>query len=178
MNVIDCMVICFSSMRYDPSFDSSTVQSQGVARYFSEIASEIILHFENKPELLDTALSIISLIRNAGMQASKLKNDCARMLRVGYLNKRYLEIYGLVDMGELLELIKKGKLVTLGTLISCLLGFHQLENSLFAVENTPAPRRKGQQSDELKTKTVMVEALMTLLNLPTCSQYIVEVTLY
>jgi hypothetical protein len=43
------------------------------------------------------------------MQASKLKNDCARMLRAGHLNKHYLEIYGLIDMPELLNLLKNGK---------------------------------------------------------------------
>lgn len=49
-----------------------------------------------------------------------------------------------------------------------------MENSIFAVENTPA-RRKNAQASEFKHKTVVVEAFMTLLNLPTCSQYIVEV---
>jgi hypothetical protein len=96
-------------MRYDPDFDSSSAQAQVIARYFSEITYEIITHFESNDALIDTALSIILLIRNAGMQASKLKNDCARMLRAGHLNKRYLEIYGLVDMPELLDLLKKGE---------------------------------------------------------------------
>jgi hypothetical protein len=49
-----------------------------------------------------------------------------------------------------------------------------MENSIFAVENT-RKRKKNTQVNELKEKTVVVEAFMTLLNLPTCSQYIVEV---
>jgi hypothetical protein len=110
-NVIDCMVVCFSSMRYDPDFDSTTAQVQVVARYFSEIVCEIIENFESKEKLVDTALSIILLIRNAGMQASKLKNTCARQLRAGILNKRYLEIYGLIDMPDLLDFLKKGNLI-------------------------------------------------------------------
>lgn len=96
-------------MRHDPEFDGSNVQAQLITRYFSEIASEIITHFESRDDLVDTALSIVLLIRNAGMQASKLKNDCSRMLRAGHLNKRYLEIYGLIDMTELLDLLKKGE---------------------------------------------------------------------
>jgi hypothetical protein len=109
INVIDCMVVCFSSMRYDPQFDCLSVQAQLIARYFSEIACEIVETFETNEQLIDTALSIISLIRNAGTQASRLKNSCARQLRAGILNKRYLEIYGLIDMPELLDFLKKGK---------------------------------------------------------------------
>ncbi|KAI6184594.1 hypothetical protein M3Y97_00613100 [Aphelenchoides bicaudatus] len=81
------------------------------------------------------------------------------MLRVGRLNKRYLEIYGLIDMSELMELLKKG--------------LHQLENELFATENTPV-RKEPKQSNKSKLSDIAVEALLTLLNLPSCTQYIVE----
>ncbi|KAI6190283.1 hypothetical protein M3Y97_00100700 [Aphelenchoides bicaudatus] len=132
-NMISCMVVCFASIRYATDFNQSTAQAVTITRYFSEIVTEIISNFETKTDLVDTALSIILLIRNAGMQASKLKNDCVRMLRAGQLNKRYLEIYGLVDMSELMEFLKKG--------------LHKLENEFFVVDDVPA-RKKAKRLAE------------------------------
>jgi hypothetical protein len=48
-----------------------------------------------------------------------------------------------------------------------------MESTLFEVKKTKARGKKMQE--ELKKKTVVVEAFMTLLNLPTCSQYLTEV---
>jgi hypothetical protein len=54
------------------------------------------------------------------------------------------------------------------------LGLAQLESSLFDVENTPQRKRAAQANEFLHKKSV-IEALMTLLNLPSCNQYVVEV---
>jgi hypothetical protein len=104
------MVVCFAAMRYDPVFDATMSEAQVVARFFSEIANEIITYFESNGELLDTALSIIALVRNAGIHSSKIKKTCTLMLRSGRCNARYLEIFGLIAMDELLQLLQNGSL--------------------------------------------------------------------
>lgn len=107
--MIDCMVVCYSSMRCDPGFDDKAMQARVICRSFTEITNVIISHFESQKELVDTAFSIVSMVRNAGVHASKIKNDCARMLRMGQLNTHYLRIYALIDMEELFKLLMTGR---------------------------------------------------------------------
>lgn len=107
-------------MRYDSSFDcDKLVEAQNVTRYFVEIANVVITQFESNDDLLDTALSIIALVRNAGIHSSNIKHNCTRMLRSGQLNARYLEIFGLIAMDELLKLLKTGKCI----LFECIINF-------------------------------------------------------
>jgi hypothetical protein len=49
-----------------------------------------------------------------------------------------------------------------------------MEDTLFATENTAARGKKARE--EMKKKIIVVDAFMTLLNLPTCSQYLIEVS--
>lgn len=95
-------------MRYDPNFNANAPESLIVSRHLSEIAHELISHFESQDELIDSALSIISLVRNAGTCTAKIKKTCSEMLCSGHLNVRYLEIFGLIDMEELLKILGNG----------------------------------------------------------------------
>jgi hypothetical protein len=96
-------------MRYDPTFDTNVPEALVVARRFSEIAHNLMANFESRTELLDSALSIIALVRNAGVHSTKIKKTCSMMLRSGNLNARYLEIFGLIDMDELLKILQEGR---------------------------------------------------------------------
>jgi hypothetical protein len=102
------MIVCYATMRYDPNFNTNIPESLIVSRHLSEIAHELITHFELRDELIDSALSIISLVRNAGTCSAKIKKTCSAMLCSGHLNIRYLEIFGLIDMEDLLRILGNG----------------------------------------------------------------------
>lgn len=143
-----------------------------ISRSLSEIAGGIITYFKDDVNLFDVALTIIALIRNAGVHAAKLKNDCSKMLRTGVLNKRYLEIFGLIDMSELLMLLDKGSQPFLNAACKFRLGLRQLSESIDK-ENRPVSKNRR---EEFTKKEIAVDALMELMNLPTCSQYVITVS--
>lgn len=179
-DVIDCMVVCYSSMRCDPGFDDKVMQAKVICRSFTEITNVIIGHFESQEELVDTALSIVSMVRNAGVHASKIKHDCARMLRMGRLNTHYLGIYALIDMEELLKLLMTGRLLGLLSdskrLVYRALGLRQLENMVSDDASQALFNKKKLHANEFEKEGIVIEALMTLLNSPIHNQCIVEVS--
>lgn len=97
-------------MLYNPLFSSDSIESQTIARSFSEIANEILANFSTRDDLLDTALTIITLVRKVSVHTVKIKTLCSKMLQIGDVNKRYLEIFGLIDMEDLLKLLQNGKI--------------------------------------------------------------------
>lgn len=107
------MIVCFATMRYDPNFDPNITDAQLIARTFSELANDIITHLPENEKLQDTALSIIALVRQAGIHSGQIKNQCLRLLRSGVVNARYLEIVGLLDMEDLLRFLLSGNLIKL-----------------------------------------------------------------
>ena len=164
------MVVCYATMRYDSNFDASAAQFQVTARYFMEIASLIITNFETDTELLDTALSIIPLLGKAGVHLSGIKKKCTRLLRSGKVDSRYLEIFGLIDMEELLKLLQAGNPFIDLFNLHAFIGLNQLNTSL---PNNKATRKR--KHNEFEDEKMVIDASMELLNLPSCNQFVVEV---
>lgn len=55
----------------------------------------------------------------------------------------------------------------------------QLESSLFDSENTvntPKRRKPQKATDRLLNNKIVIDALLTLLDLPSCNQYIIDVS--
>jgi len=159
-DVIDCIVVCYSTLRYNPAFDGNVTEAQLLCRLFSEIACDIITNFEEQHlGLVDSAFFILSLVQKAGVHAANIKNIAIKMLRSGQLNPRYLEVFALTDMNELLGIFNQG--------------LAQFEKLTFEAEKNPRKRRLTKTTDFAKPE-VVIRAIMDLFSSPICMQYIVE----
>jgi hypothetical protein len=110
-DVIDCAIVCYSVIRFDPDFDGADATEFRLVRFhFNELVQAIFDNFEDThPNLVDTALQIMAVIKSAGTHSARIKNIASRMFRSGNLNSRYLEVFGMIDMEALLKLLKDGK---------------------------------------------------------------------
>ncbi|KAI6209826.1 hypothetical protein M3Y96_00262400 [Aphelenchoides besseyi] len=167
-NVLDCAIVLFTTIRGDPKFEPGNVEAMQVSRLFILVVDKIFVSdphgFDRQPKhpgLFDSAFLIMSTLRTGGQHLQQVRQGTTRMIKAGQCNVKWIETFGLLDMEQLLNVIRSG--------------LKQMEKSSKSAQAAATIQKGGRNRSEFfaNEKTV-IETLDTVLASQPCQQYILD----
>ncbi|KAI6226337.1 hypothetical protein M3Y99_01302700 [Aphelenchoides fujianensis] len=168
--VVDAMIVMFTCIRDDPTFNAADVESMQVEALFMRFVDEVLNADEadfmrvtpRNPGLLSSAFAIMSMLRKGGQHANRVVQNTIRMLRFGCITPTYLETAALLHMEKMLSVFK--------------LGLRQIQKTSKSAEAKAVLMQRGARnnSEFFSNERVVVQALDTLLAAASCRQYVLD----